>query len=161
MPIGGSVSVMTGPVQSPALTRVRKTIVVVVAVVSLGCVVSGYRGVSPVLAWQMFPEASTWQADVVRVGTDGERTDIRVDWPGGYKWSELVPSRGLSAPWSASHASYGTDATIANLQAALDWVARNTPLDTETAYLEATVTYRRNADAPQVVVLRSVERADP
>jgi hypothetical protein len=37
-------------------------------------------------------------------------------------------------------------------------VAEHTPRDTETRYLEATVTYWHNTEAPEVVVLRSRER---
>ena len=44
------------------------------------------------------------------------------------------------------------------LQAAIDWVAANTERDVETRYLEATVTYWHNDDAPEVVVLRSPDR---
>ena len=38
------------------------------------------------------------------------------------------------------------------------YVGEHTPKDSETQYLEATVTYWRNAHAPKVVVLRSEDR---
>jgi hypothetical protein len=50
---------------------------------------------------------------------------------------------------------------LAFLDAALDWVADHTPRDTETRYLEATVTAWHNADEPAVLVLRSEDREEP
>ena len=78
---------------------------------------------------------------------------------GGYRWGELVDSRGLSSPGVRHHADAGLDNQLAFLDAALDWVAVNTPLDTETQYLEAVVTTWHNTDDPEVVVLRSVDRS--
>jgi hypothetical protein len=102
----------------------------------------------------MFPESSTWRAVVVRVTADGRRVPIERQWS-GYRWDELVQDRGLSHPSIRHHADAGIDNQLAFLEAALDWVARNTPRDRETRYLEATVTSWHNADAPRVGVLRS------
>ena len=44
------------------------------------------------------------------------------------------------------------------LDEALDWVADHTPDDTETAYLEATVTAYHNTRGPETHVLRSHRR---
>ena len=52
----------------------------------------------------------------------------------------------------------GVDAVVDYLDHALDWMADNTPNDTETLYLEATVTYYRNARGPYVTVIRSHDR---
>jgi hypothetical protein len=107
----------------------------------------------------MFPEASTWRADVVRVTGDGERVPVSEEWS-GYRWDDLVVGRGLSHPEARHHADAGVDNQVAFLQAAIDWVAANTERDVETRYLEATVTYWHNDDGPEVVVLRSPERLD-
>ncbi len=129
----------------------------VVAVI-LGGVVAGYVHSSPVLAWQMFPEASTWQAEIVRVTATGDRIDIRETWPGGYRWPDMVDARGLGAPHSEQPASYGVAVVLDTLQHALDWVAVQTPRDDETAYLEAVVLHRRNDGPLQRTVLRSSVR---
>jgi hypothetical protein len=79
-------------------------------------------------------------------------------WPGGYRWAALAPERGLAYPGSEHHADAGVDNTVAFLEAALAWVAANTPADRETAYLEATVTYDRNTHGPTTVTYRSPDR---
>ena len=119
----------------------------------------GYWSDHKEFAFQMFPESSTWQADIVRVTTDGRRVPVSEPWA-GYRWSELAPDRGLAFPGRRRHADAGLDNQLAFLDAALDYVARNTPRDTETAYLEAVVTTWHNTDEPEIVVLRSVERDD-
>jgi len=130
--------------------------VVVVAVVAaqLGFVAAGYRSDHKPFAFQMFPESSTWRADVVRVTADGRRVPIERPWA-GYRWDEMVRDRGLRYPAVRHHADAGLANQLAFLEAALDWVARNTPRDRETRYLEAMVTSWHNADAPRVSVLRS------
>jgi hypothetical protein len=130
--------------------------VVVVAVVGLqlGLVARGYWSDHKEFAFQMFPESSTWRATVVRVTADGRRVPIERPWS-GYRWDELVRDRGLSYPPIRHHANAGLDNQLAFLEAALNWVAGNTPRDRETRYLEATVTSWHNADAPRVGVLRS------
>ncbi len=132
---------------------------VVVAVVGLqlGFVARGYWADHKEFAFQMFPESSTWSAEVVRVTTDGQRIPIERPWA-GYRWPELVQDRGLSYPWTRHHADAGLDNQLAFLDAALDWVAENTPRDGDTRYLEATVTAWHNDDPPQVEVMRSGER---
>jgi hypothetical protein len=129
-------------------------VVVAVVVLQLALVARGYWSDHKQFAFQMFPESSTWRADVVRVTTDGRRVPIEQPWS-GYRWEELVPNRGLSYPAVRHHADAGVDNQLAFLDAALDWVADNTPRDAETRYLEATVTSWHNADAPRVRVLRS------
>jgi len=129
-----------------------------VIVAQLAFVVRGYHSAHKEFAFQMFPEASTWQADIVRVTEDGRRVPISEPWD-GYRWSQLVTSRGLSSPGVKHHADAGLDNQIAFLDAALDYVADHTPLDTETRYLEAVVTTWHNTDPPEVVVLRSDDRS--
>jgi hypothetical protein len=128
--------------------------VVVVVVLQLGFVARGYFSDHKEFAFQMFPESSTWRADVVRVTTDGRRVPIELPW-WGYRWDELVQARGLSYPGVRHHADAGLANQLAFLEAALDWVASNTPRDGETRYLEARVTSWHNADPPRVEVLRS------
>jgi hypothetical protein len=142
-------------------TRVvgRRVVVVAVVAAQLGLVAAGYRSDHKPFAFQMFPESSTWRADVVRVTADGRRVPIERPWS-GYRWEEMVRSRGLRYPAVRHHADAGLANQLAFLEAALDWVARNTPRDRETRYLEATVTSWHNADAPRVSVLRSRDRED-
>jgi hypothetical protein len=132
----------------------RRLVVVAVVVLQLGLVARGYWSDHKEFAFQMFPESSTWRADVVRVTAGGRRVPIERPWS-GYRWDELVQSRGLRYPSIRHHADSGLANQLAFLEAALDWVADNTPHDRETRYLEARVTSWHNADPPQVGVLRS------
>jgi hypothetical protein len=132
----------------------RRVVVVGVVALQLGFAVRGYWSDHKPFAFQMFPESSLWRADVVRVTTDGRRIPVEQPWS-GYRWSALVPDRGLSYPAVRHHADAGLDNQLAFLASALDWVAVNTPRDRETRYLEATVTAWHNADPPRTEVLRS------
>lgn len=110
--------------------------------------------------YQMFPEASTWRADIVRVTDDGRRIPITDAWS-GYQWDTLVRGRGLTSPWRTGHADAGLDNQLAFLAEALDWVATNTPDDDETRYLEATVETSRNLRPLEISTIRSVARDVP
>jgi hypothetical protein len=144
-------------VQARVRVVVRRVVVVAVVVLQLGLVARGYWSDHKQFAFQMFPESSTWRADVVRVTDDGRRVPVEQPWS-GYRWDELVQSRGLSYPSVRHHADAGLANQLAFLEAALDWVAENTPRDAETRYLEAKVTAWHNADPPRVEVLRSGHR---
>lgn len=145
-------------VDSPARVVARRLVVLLVVATQLALVVRGYSSAHRELAFQMFPEASTWQADVVRVTTDGRRVSVAEPWA-GYRWDELVTMPSLQHPDVRQHADAGARSQVAYLAAALDWVAAHTPDDGETRYLEATVTtWHNNVDAPEVVVLRSHDR---
>lgn len=133
--------------------------VVGVIAVQLAFIVRGYSVDHKVFAFQPFPEASTWRAEIVRVTTDGRRIPIERPWA-GYRWEELVQDRGLRNPATRHHADTGLDNQLAFLDSALDWVADNTPRDRETRYLEARVTAWHNDDAPRTEVFRSVEREE-
>jgi hypothetical protein len=130
--------------------------VVVLAVVALqlGLIARGYWSDHKEFAFQMFPESSTWRADIVRVTSDGSRVPVEQAWS-GYRWDSLVPVRGLRYPSVRHHADAGLDNQLAFLRAALDWVARNTPRDRSTRYLEARVVAWHNDDPPRVSILRS------
>jgi hypothetical protein len=135
----------------------RRVVVVAVVVLQLGLVARGYWSDHKQFGFQMFPESSTWRADVVRVTADGRRVPIERPWS-GYRWDELVPDRGLRYPSIRHHADAGLANQLAFLEAALDWVADNTPRDAETRYLEARVTSWHNADRPRIRVFRSAVR---
>jgi hypothetical protein len=135
----------------------RRVVVVTVVVVQLALVARGYWSDHKEFAFQMFPESSTWRADVFRVTTDGRRLPAESAWA-GYRWDELVQDRGLRYPSLRHHADAGLDNQLAFLDAALDWVAGNTPRDHETRYLEARVTAWHNDDPTQAEVLRSQVR---
>jgi len=135
----------------------RRVVVLAVVLLQLGLVARGYWADHKEFAFQMFPESSTWRASVVRVTADGRRVPVEVPWS-GYRWDELVRTRGLSYPAARHHADAGLDNQLAFLRSALDWVADNTPRDRETSYLEARVTSWHNDDAPTVEVFRSHTR---
>ena len=137
--------------------RGRRAIVAAVLVLQAALLVRGIDADHKEFAFRMFPEASDWRADIVRVTDTGERIPIDVDW-NGYRWAQLVPVRLLDAPSVRRHADAGVDNQLAFLRAALDWVADHTPRDHDTRYLEATVTYWRNMRGPTTVVYRSHER---
>ena len=135
--------------------------VALVVVAQLALVARGYRSDHKEFAFQMFPESSTWSAEVVRVTAAGDRVPVSEPWE-GYRWDELVTGRGLRNPSVRHHADAGLDNQLAFLDAALDYVADHTPRDGETRYLEATVTTWHNTDGPEVTVLRSHDRSpDP
>jgi hypothetical protein len=136
----------------------RRAVVGLVVAAQLVLVVRAYWADHDVFGFQMFPESSQWQAEIVRVDADGTRHDVRDPWPGGYRWGDLVTSRGLGDPFTRGHADTGLASTTAFLRAALDWVARNTPDDPETVYLEAVVTLWDNGRGPRNEVYRSVIR---
>ena len=138
----------------------RRAVVAAVVLAQLFFVARGYWSDHKEFAFQMFPESSTWRADVVRVTASGQRLPVETPWS-GYRWDELVPNKGLSYPSVRRHATAGLDNQLAFLESALDWVAENTPRDRVTRYLEATVTSWHNDDPPQVSVLRSEIRSAP
>ena len=140
--------------------RAAGACIVVVLGTQVALAAHGYRDPQKLFAFQMFNESSTWQADIVRVTWDGRRIPVSEDWA-GYDWNRLVDMPALSGGARQRHASMGIGSTLAYLDDALDWVARHTPRDTETRYLEATVTSYRNTRGPTVTVLRSVERPSP
>jgi len=141
-------------VESAVRVVARRVVVVAVVVLQLALVARGYWSAHKEFAFQMFPESSTWRAHVVRVTGDGRRVPIERPWS-GYRWDELVRDRGLRYPSVRHHADAGLDNQLAFLEAALDWVATNTPRDGQTRYLEATVRSWHNDDPPRVEILRS------
>lgn len=152
-------SVGTQPIAAVTPRRALRRAALGIAVgLQLFMVVRAYGADHAVFGFQMFPESSTWQAEIVRVTIDGRIVDVRDPWPGGYRWSDLVAGRGLGRPFEVHHADAGIRPTLGFLDAALDWVAAHTPGDPETRYLEARVTYWENGRGPRSVVLTSAER---
>ena len=96
----------------------RRIVVVVVVVAQLTFVVRGYSLRHKEFAFQMFPESSTWQADVVRVTADGRasRSPIRGTGTAGHSWC----GRAACVPGVRHHADAGLDNQLAFLDAALD-----------------------------------------
>lgn len=127
-----------------------------VILAQLGAIAAAYTTDHRVFGFQMFPEASRWTAEIVRVDVDGTRTPIDEGWE--YRWADLVRGRGLTAPGTWRHADAGLRGQLAFFEAALDWVAANTPADTTTQYLEATVSTLDNGRGPETFVVRSAPR---
>ena len=71
-------------------------IVLAVVALQLGLVVRGYSSDHKQFAFQMFPESSTWRADVVRVTADGRRVPVEQPWA-GYRWNALVGDGSLAS----------------------------------------------------------------
>lgn len=135
----------------------RRVVLATVIVTQLMLIVRAYHAPQRPFGFQMFPESSDWRADIVRVTSDGERHPID-DGTWTYRWSELVRGHGLDRPDVRHHAAAGLDSTLHLFNAALDWVAANTPSDIETLYLEATVTTWHNGGAPRTILVRSDQR---
>jgi hypothetical protein len=142
---------------SRARVVTRRVVFAGVVALQLLLVARGYWADHKEFAYQMFPESSTWRADVVRVLPGGERVPVATPWA-GYRWESLVRTRRLQDPARRQHADGGVDNQLAFLRAALDYVATHTPRDAVTRRLEARVTYWHNTDPPRVVTLRSVRR---
>jgi hypothetical protein len=135
----------------------RRVVVLSVVALQIALAIRGYSTAHKPFAFQMVPESSTWQADVVRVTADGRRIPVSQPWA-GYRWAELAPDLGLAYPEVRHHADAGLDNQLAFLQSALDWVALHTPRDHQTRQYEARVTAWHNADPPRVLILRSPVR---
>lgn len=141
----------------PRVRWARRLVFVGLVTLQLTMVVRAYWAPHKEFGFQMFPESSEWQAEIVRVTAGGDRISVEDPW-NGYEWGELVRGRGLTTPWRRHHADAGVDNQLELLAEALDWVAANTPADTETRYLEAHVTVWLNLGEPSTVVIRSADR---
>jgi hypothetical protein len=134
----------------------RRVVVLAVVALQLALVVRAYSSDHKVFGFQMFPESSTWSADIVRVTADGRRVPVSEPWS-GYRWDSLVPS--IQEPALRHHADAGLRNQLAYLRDALDYVADHTPRDRETRYLEArVVSSHNNVDPERVQVFRSHTR---
>ncbi len=138
----------------------RRAVVAAVVVAQVAFVVRAYSAPHKEFGYQMFPEASSWSADVVRVTADGRRVPVDQPWS-GYEWNRLVGVRGLANPSRRHHADAGIDNQLAFLEEALDWLVDHTPADTETRYYEASITTWFNMGPAERTTLRSAERELP
>jgi hypothetical protein len=134
----------------------RRLIIAAVVVAQLTMIAVAYDSDHKTFGFQMFPESSRWQADVVRIDSEGNATPVNRDWE--YRWSDLVRGRGLTNPFVEHHADSGLRNQFGYFEGALEWVAQNTPDDLTTVYLEATVTYTDNGEGPFVRTFRSGDR---
>jgi hypothetical protein len=126
----------TDPVARPRWrVRAAAACFLVLVGAQAGFALNGYRDPHKFFAFQPFNESSTWRADIVRVTWDGARVPVDDHW-GDYQWNALVDMSALRNPGQLRHAYMGV----------------------ETRYLEATVTYHRNAGRAEHVVLRSEDR---
>ena len=78
--------------------------------------------------------------------------------PRRIRWRDRVHDPALSAFDVTIHASYGSAAQLARLQAALDDVVQHMPDDAETRALVADVTLRKNGREPVLLHLTSAPR---
>lgn len=138
----------------------RRAVFVLVIVLQVAFVMRAYWAPHMEFGFQMFSEASAWQARIVRVTVDGQRVAVTEPWS-GYEWAGLVDDPGLADFDHRHHADGGVDNQLALLDEALEWVAANTPVDTETRFYEATVTTWFNGDPPLITVHRSSDRELP
>lgn len=139
--------------------RARRAVALAIIAVQVLLILRAYSAPIDTFGFQMFPESSQWQANIYRVLDDGRRIDVRQPWPGGYRWEALVDARGVGDAFTLHHADAGLDATMYLLDAALDWVAANTPDDHETVTLIAEVTLIDNGRSPTTLVLQSEPRS--
>lgn len=145
---------------TPTRRRIRRFVVVGLVALQLGLVVRAYWAPHREFGFQMFPESSQWQAEIVRVTDGGDRHPVDEPWF-GYRWRDLVDARGLGVPDRRHHADAGVANQLEFLQEALDWVAANTPRDTETIRYEAAVVVWPNLGGPERRVLTSDDRDVP
>jgi hypothetical protein len=117
--------------------------------------------------FQMFSESSTIRYSLARAMAggltvpvpNGEWSARGADgWPHKIAWRDRVREPALATFDTVMHASYGADAQLARLQAALDDVATHTPEDVETERLTLEVSVRKNGKEPYVVHLSSAPR---
>lgn len=120
----------------------------------------------------MFSESSTLTVHLLREvdamsGHDTVLVDVRDgEWKAKdasgrthhFAWKDRVREPGLATFDATIHASYGADAQLARLQAALDDVAAHIPDDAETRALAVDVDVRRNGREAVRVHLTSAPR---
>jgi hypothetical protein len=152
------VSADAAVVRSRWRARLVRGFFVAVLAAQAALLVRGYGDPHHFFAFQPFNDSDTWRAEIYRVTASGERATVDDGTWFGYSWDELVDVPQLRSPGRLRHASTSAASTIDFLDEALDWVARHTPRDTETRYLEAEVTWFHNTRGPYSTTLRSAER---
>ena len=130
----------------------------VVVVAQVGFVVRAYWADHKEFAFQMFPESSTWQADVVRVTADGRRIPVTEPWAGlpvVRRWCPTAawPTRVRDAtPTPGSTTSSRSSTPPSTTSPATRPPTRDRATSRPSSPRGTTTT------SPQTVVLRSVDR---
>ena len=137
-------------------------------------IVTAGRRPDNAFGFRMFNESSTLSAHLVREvespsGHGNTTLDVHgTSWTARdgagvlhrFDWRDRVREPALSYFEGTIHASYGADAQLARLQAALDDVASHIPQDAETRRLGVEVDVRKNGREPVHVSLRSHVRPE-
>jgi hypothetical protein len=119
--------------------------------------------------FRMFGESSTMNARLFReIDASSGHGTVKVPvengaWvardsdgaPQRVSWRDRIREPGLATFDTTFHASYGADAQLARLQAALTDVAAHIPQDAETRGLVMEVSVRKNGREPVVVTLEA------
>ena len=114
----------------------------------------------------MFPESTSFEANLVRVLNDGSEIKTRKgswtvqtdDGPVSYQWNSFVQGYRLDrlGDWGRCKGSFND--TVKYFQAALDYVADRIPEDASTARLVLKVRYRRAGGPQEFIVIESKPR---
>jgi hypothetical protein len=149
----------------------KSRVVFAAAYFAAQAVLIGTSGKRPdhAFGFQMFSESSTLSIHLMRKvdSVTGHGTTL-VDVHDGewiardsrgkehrFSFRDRVKEPGLTIFDTTIHASYGADAQLARIKAALDDVAAHVPEDSETRALVADVTVRKNGKEPVVIQLTS------
>jgi hypothetical protein len=140
------------------IRRVGAAVTLIAAVVlHASLIINGGSDPHKRFGFRPFAESDTWQAEIVRVTSSGERLAIDDGtWP--YEWNDLIGAVELRSPWRIRHANGGARTTVDLLDRALDWLVENTPDDPMTVRYEARVTVVHNAGPPYEIELIGAER---
>ncbi len=119
-----------------------------------------------IFGFRMFPEASTLEIEVSRVTSGGLAAAPSGEWSARdaygqlrhFSWHDRVRDPILGTLGARVFASYGADAQLARLQAALDDVVEHIDGDDETRGLRADVQIWKNGRDPYTTTLRSRAR---
>jgi hypothetical protein len=116
-----------------------------------------------IFGFRMFPEASTLEIHLSRVTSNGLADAPSGEWSARdadgqlrhFSWHDRVRDPILAPLGTRVFASYGVDAQLARLQAALDDVAEHIDGDDETRGLRADVRVWKNGREPYSTTLQS------
>lgn len=126
-------------------------------------IVTASRRSDHIFGFRMFPEASTFEIQVSRMTTSGLAAAPSGEWSARdaygqlrhFSWHDRVHDPILGSLQVRVFASYGIDAQLARLQAALDDVADHLDGDGETRSLRADVRIWKNGRDPYTAILQS------
>jgi hypothetical protein len=132
-------------------------------------VVSASRRADHAFGFRMFSESSTIEIHLARETPDGTKSIENGEWtvkdadgiPKKMRWRDRVRDPVLSTLGAPVQASYGAEAQLSRLQAALDDVAAHTPEDVETLKLVADVHVKKNGRDATTIRIESASRRRP